>query len=146
MPTTAALTPATDFRGNQVPAGDLPLFAAKAREVEKSVKYENLVRNMGCSFSPYVAETSGGLGPSCIRVHKLIKSYAHSRPAARLLRFIEEQACVRAAAYTRQVEETATTRRGGCIGPLAVDPTLSSEREASGALNPRAPLSQVALF
>lgn len=32
------------------------------REAEKEGKYGDLVRNMGCTFTPFVAETTGGLG------------------------------------------------------------------------------------
>ena len=135
MPSAAARCPAVDFRGNHVPRADIPLFAARKREEEKENKYSDLARNLGCAFAPYVVETTGGLGPKTSTVIGLLKQYAHSRPAARTARFLQEQACIRATAYAHQVQETARTLRGGRIGIPAIDPTLPDEREASASLD-----------
>jgi hypothetical protein len=137
MPSVAVNATAVDFRGNHVSKGDIPLYAASLREAEKEGKYGDLVRNMGCTFTPFVAETTGGLGPKARKVLRLISRFAHSRPAARALRFLEEQACIRATAYARQVEETALALRCDRRGAPAVDLSLPEEREASRALHPR---------
>ena len=110
--------------------------AAKQREEEKIAKYGTLVRNMGCKFTPYVAETTGGLGPGAFSLLELIKKYAKARPAAQAFRFLQEQACIRARAYSWQVGDTAATLCGGRIGKPAEDPTLLQESEATQALNP----------
>ena len=69
----------------------------------------------------------------------IITKFAHSRPAARALRFLEEQACIRANAYAVQTAETAAAIRGDRHGKPGVDLSLPSEREAAQALKPSAP-------
>lgn len=131
--------PVPDFRGNLVPATDLPLHAAQRREATKVATYADLVKARGGTFSPYVLQTSGGLGHQANHVLRLIRKYASRagcrNPDGLTFRFIQEQACIQARCNARLVRDLRDACRGAYKGSRH-DHSWLPARTARDALRP----------
>jgi hypothetical protein len=128
-----------DRFGRSVPESDLPLYHAGLREKDKNRKYKDKVAARGMTFIPHVTESNGALGAGTTRMLQLIQDGAaqrgHPNPSGLVLRFIEEQACLRIKAYAKQVDRVARACSGACSSlSRDMDDTLTDSRLASSFL------------
>ena len=125
-----------DSFGNRVPPSDIPLYYASLRENLKLAKYGEKVRATGRQFAPYVVETGGGLGKLTKTFLTILRrNISENREKSRrlVLRFIQEQACLRIRAYSEQVNTVARACKG-TPSTRGYDDTLDLDNEEADHL------------